>query len=180
MPSGCRRMAPLVTFFLKWRIFLYVPRQMFEHLLSRESKARFLHVHVVVTARHPEKGNVKVILGKSAPGIYRVCNYEPEMLDVWPCSVPTKITLNDLDKCIQSRQTPYNLLRDNCIHFSWKLHKELCEKQESYEWNDYGEFWDRIVFRYMLNEELLRLLDENNIRGANTIKEILQNLDRTH
>jgi hypothetical protein len=136
---------------------------------------------MVVTARHPEKGIVKLILGKSAPGIYRGSSYESQMMDVWPCVLPkhSSLTLKELDEFIIASQTPYAVRDANCIHFAWKLHQEVFGGQKDYQWNEYAEFWDHIAYRYMCNEEILILEAENRFEDANAIKKMLQELDET-
>ena len=102
------------------------------------------------------------------------------MIDVWTWSVPTKTwNLEELYDFIGKTETPYHVMQDNCICFVWKLHQELFGAQESYEWTRYTKFWDRLAYRFMCNEDILILEAEKDVEGANAIKEILQNLDKT-
>ena len=162
--------------FLRLRHLLHVSRQVYESICSREFKARFIHVHVVVTARHG-KGTYKIFVGKNATGVYGAFDYEPCMIDVWTWSVSTKTwNLKELDEFICKTETPYHVMQDNCICFVWKLHQELFGAQESYEWTKYTKFWDRLAYRFMCNEEILILEANGMIDRAKVIKEKLKNL----
>lgn len=155
---------------------LRVARQVYESTCSREFKARVLHVHVVVTARHVKK-DYKIIFGKNATGNYSVLEYGPCMIDVWPCSMPTKTwNLEELYDFIGKTKTPYHVIQDNCICFVWKLHQELFGAQESYELTEYTKFWDRIAYRFMCNEDILILEADGMIDQAKVIEEKLKNL----